>query len=48
MKKMMDAYAEKQGKNVAQIRFLFDGHNINPTDTPEKVQHVVYCLLFIS
>lgn len=37
LKKLMDAYAEKQGKSVSSLRFLFDGDRINATDTPEKL-----------
>lgn len=33
----MDNYAEKQGKSVSSLRFLFDGERINPTDTPHKL-----------
>ena len=37
LKKLMDAYADKQGKTVSSLRFLFDGERINPTDTPDKL-----------
>jgi len=37
LKKLMEAYAEKQGKSLASLRFLFDGERVNNTDTPEKV-----------
>lgn len=37
LKKLMDAYCEKQGKHVSSLRFLFDGKQIFPNDTPDKV-----------
>lgn len=54
LKKLMEAYCEKQGKSPNALRFLFDGVRINPTDTPEKAspnQHlfpasVTGCSLF--
>jgi small ubiquitin-related modifier len=38
LKKLMDAYCERQGKDPRHIRFMFDGERINENDTPEKLE----------
>ncbi len=40
LKKLMDAFCERQGKAPQQCRFLFDGQRVNPPDTPETVSLV--------
>ncbi|KAK3725162.1 SUMO protein smt3 [Vermiconidia calcicola] len=35
LKKLMDAFCERQGKTFQSCRFLFDGQRVNPTDSPE-------------
>ncbi|KAF2484375.1 ubiquitin-related domain-containing protein [Neohortaea acidophila] len=35
LKKLMDAFCERQGKTPQSCRFLFDGQRVNPTDNPE-------------
>jgi hypothetical protein len=37
LKKLMDAFCERQGKATTSVRFLFDGQRVNPTDNPETV-----------
>ena len=37
LKKLMDAFCERQGKTLQSCRFLFDGQRVNPTDNPEGV-----------
>lgn len=37
LKKLMDAFCERQGKTPQSCRFLFDGQRVNPTDNPEGV-----------
>lgn len=37
LKKLMDAYCYKSNKSVSEVRFLFDGTRINPTDTPSSL-----------
>ncbi len=37
LKKLMDAFCERQGKTPQSCRFLFDGQRVNPTDNPESV-----------
>src|SRR5215469_8737159 len=32
--KVMNAYCEKQGQNIGSLRFFFDDHRIQKTDTP--------------
>lgn len=33
----MDAYCERQGKAADSVRFLYDGHRVQATDTPQSV-----------
>jgi hypothetical protein len=37
LKKLMDAFCERQGKAPSSVRFLFDGSRVAPTDSPETV-----------
>ncbi len=37
LKKLMDAFCERQGKTPSSVRFLFDGTRVQPTDSPETV-----------
>lgn len=37
LKKLMTAYCERQGLSQGAIRFVFDGDNIEETDTPARV-----------
>lgn len=37
LKKLMDAFCDRQGKQIQSCRFLFDGQRVNPPDTPETV-----------
>ena len=37
LKKLMEAYCEKLGKQAGSLRFLFDGQRISPTDTPQQL-----------
>lgn len=37
LKKLMDAFCDRQGKMPNTVRFLFDGSRVNPTDSPESV-----------
>lgn len=38
LKKLMDAFCERQGKQMATVRFLFDGTRVRPEDTPDTVR----------
>lgn len=40
LKKLMDAFCDRQGKTPQSVRFLFDGQRVNATDTPEIVSTV--------
>ena len=42
LKKLMDAFCDRQGKNIASVRFLFDGTRVQPTDNPETVSAFSY------
>ncbi len=33
----MEAYCGRQGLTVEQLRFLFDGNRLQPTDTPSAL-----------
>lgn len=37
LKKLMDAFCERQGKQLQTVRFLFDGTRVRPEDSPETV-----------
>ena len=45
LKKLMDAFCERQGKTLQSCRFLFDGQRVNPGDNPEGVSFVLLSLL---
>ncbi|KAI1315235.1 hypothetical protein EDD11_001067 [Mortierella claussenii] len=38
LKKLMDAYCDRQGKAVSSVRFLYDGDRIQPTNTPNELE----------
>jgi hypothetical protein len=38
LKKVMDAYCERQGKTRGLVRFLFEGHRIQDNDTPDSLE----------
>lgn len=38
LKKLMDAFCERQGKAPTSVRFLFDGQRVQPTDSPDTVR----------
>ncbi|OLL25600.1 Ubiquitin-like protein pmt3/smt3 [Neolecta irregularis DAH-3] len=38
MKKLMNAYCQKQGKALDSVRFIADGTRINPEDTPDSLE----------
>lgn len=42
LKKLMDAFCERQGKAPTSVRFLFDGSRVQPTDSPETVSISLY------
>jgi len=37
LKKLMDAFCERQGKAPNSVRFLFDGARVQPTDSPDTL-----------
>ena len=37
LKKLMDAFCDRQGKSPASVRFLFDGTRVNSDDDPESL-----------
>jgi hypothetical protein len=37
LKKVMDAFCERQGKAPNSVRFLFEGTRVGPTDSPDTV-----------
>lgn len=38
LRKLMQAYCDKQGQSMSNIRFRFDGQAINESDTPNKLE----------
>lgn len=37
LKKVMDAFCKRTGKESSALRFLYEGERINDTDTPESL-----------
>ncbi|KAI9790263.1 MAG: hypothetical protein M1816_005288 [Peltula sp. TS41687] len=37
LKKLMDAFCERQGKSPNTVRFLFDGNRVQPGDSPNSL-----------
>ncbi|KAJ3056446.1 Small ubiquitin- modifier 1 [Rhizophlyctis rosea] len=37
LKKLMQTYCERQGKQIDQVRFLFDGQRIQAEQTPDEL-----------
>lgn len=37
LEKLMNAFCERQGKNINSVRFLFEGSRVQHTDTPDTV-----------
>lgn len=37
LKKLMDAFCERQGRDTKSVRFLFDGTRVRPDDSPDSV-----------
>ncbi|KAH8675289.1 ubiquitin-like modifier [Xylariales sp. PMI_506] len=38
LEKLMNAFCERQGKNMSSVRFLFEGQRVQPTDTPDTLE----------
>lgn len=38
LKKIMDAYCDRNSKKIETCRFLFDGARVNPESTPESLE----------
>ena len=47
LKKLMDAFCERQGKSPQTVRFLFDGERVQSDDTPDKVS-TVRCVFVVQ
>jgi len=43
LKKLMQAYCDRQGFQMTNIRFMFDGNHIGPDTTPSEVS-ITYCI----
>ncbi|KAF2993263.1 hypothetical protein E8E13_001253 [Curvularia kusanoi] len=35
--KLMNAFCDRQGKNISSVRFLFEGTRVGPTDNPDTL-----------
>lgn len=46
LKKLMDAFCERQGKQASTVRFLFDGTRVRPEDSPDTVRTLIFFLTF--
>jgi hypothetical protein len=38
LRKLMDAYCQRQGKDEKTVRFLYDGVRLKPDSTPEEME----------
>ena len=36
--KLMNAFCDRQGKNISSVRFLFDGQRVTAADNPDTVR----------
>ncbi|CAG8943722.1 unnamed protein product [Penicillium salamii] len=46
LKKLMDAFCDRQGKQPSTVRFLFDGTRVRPEDSPDTVGSIILFLFF--
>jgi len=37
LEKLMNAFCERQGKQMSTVRFLFDGQRVRPEDSPDTL-----------
>ncbi|PGG95098.1 hypothetical protein AJ79_10265 [Helicocarpus griseus UAMH5409] len=37
LKKLMEAFCQRQGKDISSVRFLFDGTRVRQDDTPDTL-----------
>jgi hypothetical protein len=44
LKKLMEAYCDRQGKTLSSVRFLYDGERVQTTNTPNEVMHKIFSL----
>lgn len=43
--KLMNAFCDRQGKNISSVRFLFDGQRVTAQDNPDTVRNTSCSLL---
>lgn len=48
LEKLMNAFCERQGKQITTVRFLFDGQRVQPGDSPDTVSPMSLCHLALS
>lgn len=46
LSKLMNAFCDRQGKNLSSVRFLFDGARVQASDSPDSVCHIPDLVLF--
>lgn len=37
LRKLMDAFCERQGKSQSSVRFVYEGERLQPNNTPEEL-----------
>jgi len=37
LEKLMNAFCDRQGKQLSTVRFLFDGQRVRPEDSPDSL-----------
>lgn len=48
LEKLMNAFCERQGKDVRTVRFLFDGQRVTQQDTPDTVSNCIISLRILD
>jgi len=38
MRRLMEAFCKRQGKNIESLRFLIDGTRVSPDNTPDELE----------
>ena len=47
LKKLMNAYCDRQSVDMNSIAFLFDGRRLRAEQTPDEVKHSIYWSIII-
>lgn len=48
LKKLMNAYCDRQSVDMNSIAFLFDGRRLRPEQTPDEVKLTLFACILLS